>query len=88
VLVEGMKRLNYTPLLPDDKQSPIITSFLYPERSFDFKSFYSRLKQHGFVIYPGKIAHADTFRVGTIGDVFADDFHAFIRTVETMDEEL
>jgi 2-aminoethylphosphonate-pyruvate transaminase len=86
ILTEGMKRLNYFPLLPDEIQSPIITSFLYPNQSFCFESFYSQLKKNGFVIYPGKIAQTDTFRVGTIGDVYDYDFHAFIKTVEGLKE--
>ena len=84
ILIEGMKRLNYRTLLPEEKQSPIITSFLYPDSSFSFESFYNRLKQKGFVIYPGKISQADTFRIGTIGDVCNDDFYEFIRIVETL----
>ncbi|MDR3119611.1 MAG: 2-aminoethylphosphonate--pyruvate transaminase [Mediterranea sp.] len=82
ILVEGMTRLGYAPLLPDEKQSPIITSFLYPDPSFCFETFYNRLKQKGFVIYPGKISQTDTFRIGTIGDVYERDFEALIKAVE------
>jgi 2-aminoethylphosphonate-pyruvate transaminase len=84
VLTEGMARLGYTPLLPAEKQSPIITSFLYPNQSFRFESFYSQLKQAGFVIYPGKISQADTFRIGTIGDVREHDFKALIQAIEAV----
>ncbi|MDR0746008.1 MAG: 2-aminoethylphosphonate--pyruvate transaminase [Mediterranea sp.] len=73
VLYEGMKTLGFTPLLPRETQSPIITSFLYPSANFDFQGFYDSLKQKGFVIYPGKISDADTFRIGNIGDVNPDD---------------
>jgi 2-aminoethylphosphonate-pyruvate transaminase len=83
ILTEGMKRLNYIPLLPEARQSPIITSFLYPDRSFSFKDFYQQLKKNGFVIYPGKISQTETFRVGTVGDVYDYDFHAFIKAVES-----
>jgi 2-aminoethylphosphonate-pyruvate transaminase len=82
ILIDGMTRLHFTPLLPPEKQSPIITSFLYPNRSFSFYEFYNKLKQQGFVIYPGKISQTDTFRIGTIGDVYADDFIALIKAVE------
>lgn len=75
-LVEGMRALGFKTLLPDHLQSPIITSFLYPHPQFDFNSFYEQLKQRGFVIYPGKISDADTFRIGNIGDVFPQDFTA------------
>ena len=71
----------YRTLLPDELQSPIITSFLYPEEDFDFQKFYEALKERGFVIYPGKISEAPTFRIGNIGDVFPDDFRRLAEAV-------
>ena len=69
-LVAGMKALGFVPLLNEEVHSPIITSFLSPsEEHYDFKSFYSALKQEGFVIYPGKVSNADCFRIGNIGEV-------------------
>ena len=81
-LVDGMRSLGFEALLPDEAQGPIITSFLYPSADFDFASFYERLKAKGFVIYPGKISHADTFRIGNIGDVFPEDMEALIRAIK------
>jgi len=34
---------------------------------FDFERFYDSLREKGFVIYPGKLTVADTFRIGCIG---------------------
>lgn len=82
-LVEGMRSLGFKTLLPDDEQSPVITSFYYPSADFDFKDFYQKLKAKGFVIYPGKISQADTFRIGNIGDVFPEDF---VRLTEAVRE--
>ena len=82
VLVEGMRSLGFRTLLPDEEQSPVITSFYYPEAGFDFKAFYLKLKERGFVIYPGKISQADTFRVGNIGDVFPDDFRRLVEAIK------
>lgn len=79
-LVSGMRALGFKTLLPDEVQSPVITSFLYPSADFDFKAFYTALKTRGFVIYPGKISQADTFR---IGDVFPQDF---VRLTEAVKE--
>lgn len=73
LLVGGMQSLGFQALLPEELQSPIITSFLYPNRGFDFNDFYQRAKQKGFVLYPGKISKADTFRIGTIGEVYPVD---------------
>lgn len=72
-LVAGYERLGFTPLLPPELRSGIITSFLYPSPEFSFEAFYEAMKARGFVLYPGKISQADTFRVGTIGHVFPDD---------------
>lgn len=83
-LVDGMRALGYTTLLPDALQSPIITSFLYPEADFNFVAFYERLKQRGFVIYPGKISDAETFRIGNIGDLFPADIEGLLEAIKTM----
>ncbi len=73
VLVEGMEDLGFKCLLPEAYRSPIITSFLSPNHSgYDFKRFYAHLKSSGFVIYPGKVTSADTFRIGNIGDIDSD----------------
>lgn len=82
VLVEGMRSLGFKTLLPDAFQGPIITSFLYPSETFDFAAFYAALKQKGFVIYPGKISDADTFRIGNIGDVFPADMERLLVAVK------
>ena len=81
ILVEGMRSLGFQTLLDDAIQSPIITSFLYPHKDFDFKAFYLALKSKGFVIYPGKISKADTFRIGNIGDVYPEDFRRLVEVI-------
>ena len=86
VLVKGMESLGFKALLPAAVQSPVITSFLYPEKDFDFKAFYAELKAKGFVIYPGKIFQADTFRIGNIGDVYPEDFERLVETVKACRE--
>ncbi len=84
VLVEGMRSAGYETLLPDSEQSPIITSFYYPDAGFDFHAFYNALKEKGYVIYPGKISQADTFRIGNIGDVYPDDFKRLAGIIKDM----
>ena len=69
-LVTGMTRLGFSCLLDAGLQSPFITSFLEPSTPrYLFRRFYADLKARGFVIYPGKVSKANTFRIGTIGDV-------------------
>jgi 2-aminoethylphosphonate-pyruvate transaminase len=63
-----MRALGFQTLLPDRLQAPIIVTFLMPsDAKFHFQSFYDRLRERGFVIYPGKLTVADTFRIGCIG---------------------
>lgn len=82
MLVDGMKKLGFKPLLPEELHSPIITSFYYPEGAkFTFNDFYLALKQNGYVIYPGKISNADTFRIGNIGDVHEDDIIGLLEEI-------
>ena len=84
-LVDGMRAQGFKTLLPDASQGPIITSFLYPHAGFAFNAFYAALKQKGFVIYPGKISDADTFRIGNIGDVFPEDMEKLLEAIRNTD---
>lgn len=82
-LVDGMQGLGFRCLLPRAHQSPIITSFINPDHpAYDFRSFYDALKVRGFVIYPGKVSVADTFRIGHIGNVHPGDIRRLIEAVE------
>ena len=68
VLISGMRALGFKPLLPDKLQAPIIATFHMPtDKAFVFQTFYDRLKDRGYVIYPGKLTVADSFRIGCIG---------------------
>ncbi|ATW26648.1 2-aminoethylphosphonate--pyruvate transaminase [Candidatus Formimonas warabiya] len=82
-LAEGMAELGFQVLLDPSIQSPIITSFYFPDHpDFRFTVFYQTLKEQGFVIYPGKISHADTFRIGNIGDVHLEDIKRLLLAVK------
>ena len=83
LLVEGMHLLGFQPLLPEELQSPIITSFLFPDRNFNFHTFYQKAKRKGFVLYPGKISKADTFRIGTIGEIYPQDIKRLIHALSS-----
>lgn len=68
ILVEGMRALGFETLLPDRLQAPIIVTFRMPaDPRFKFEEFYDRLHDRGYVIYPGKLTVADSFRIGCIG---------------------
>lgn len=70
ILVEGMRALGFETLLPDALQAPIIVTFHMPaDPRFRFETFYEGLRERGFVIYPGKLTVADSFRIGCIGQL-------------------
>ena len=82
-LVQGMEELGFKALLPKEFQSPIITSFLYPDdANFSFNYFYEYIKKRGYVLYPGKISSADTFRIGNIGDVDEHDIAGLLAALK------
>jgi 2-aminoethylphosphonate-pyruvate transaminase len=73
ILVEGMRALGFETLLSDDLQAPIIVTFRMPaDPRFVFDEFYDRLREKGYLIYPGKLTVAPSFRIGCIGRIGAD----------------
>lgn len=83
LLVRGMRELGFETLLPDELHSPVITTFYYhPQPGFTFEKFYNSLKKRGFIIYPGKITRADTFRLGNIGHVYEKDIHTLLKAIK------
>ena len=84
-----MRNLGFHTLLPDELQAPIIVTFLVPDDpAFVFSDFYDRLAARGYIIYPGKLTVAETFRIGCIGqmtpDVLEDAIAVIGETLETM----
>ena len=83
ILVEGMKAFGFEPLLSHNLQSPIIVTFKMPsDPKFVFQTFYDRLKDRGYVIYPGKLTVAESFRMGCIGHLDADNMCGALAAVE------
>ena len=88
-LVAGMDKMGFRTLLPAALHSPIITSFHCPvDPLFSFQRFYDELKSRRFVIYPGKVTDADTFRIGTIGHVFADDIDRLLASIDSVKSQM
>lgn len=70
VLVKGMRQLGFQTLLQDEWLSPIIVTFFCPaDPKFGFSRFYDELKARNFIIYPGKLTEAESFRIGCIGQI-------------------
>lgn len=82
ILRERLEKVGIHAYISDEKQSPIITTFLFPTRQFNFESFYSYVKERGFVLYPGKLTDVDTFRIGNIGEIYEEDIQALCTIIE------
>jgi 2-aminoethylphosphonate-pyruvate transaminase len=87
-LVDGMARLGFKPFLRPDIQAPIIVTFHAPaDATYDFKRFYAGAKSRGFILYPGKLTQIETFRVGCIGAIGANEMRQAVNAVaETLAE--
>jgi 2-aminoethylphosphonate-pyruvate transaminase len=71
-LVGGMRALGFRTFLADAVQAPIIVTFHAPcSPAYDFKALYRRVREKGFILYPGKLTGVETFRVGCIGAIDA-----------------
>jgi 2-aminoethylphosphonate-pyruvate transaminase len=89
ILDNGMAALGFKQYLKPEIQGHIITSFLYPEHpSFNFETFYRKLSDRNFVIYPGKLSKTNAFRIGNIGQIFPEDVEALVKAIgEILQEE-
>ena len=82
-LIDGMSRLGFMPFLDPSVQAPIIVTFHAPGDSrYDFKTFYAFAREHGFVLYPGKLTQVETFRVGCIGAIGRHEMEQAVHAVE------
>jgi len=89
ILIDGMRALGFETLLPDHLQAPIIVTFRMPaEKKFVFQDFYDRLKERGYVIYPGKLTVADSFRIGCIGRLYPDHMRGALDAVRAILDDM
>lgn len=85
ILIDGMRELGFETLLSDNLQAPIIVTFKMPaDPAFDFGVFYDRVKDSGYVLYPGKLTVAPSFRVGCIGHLNGDDMRAALAAMKNI----
>jgi 2-aminoethylphosphonate-pyruvate transaminase len=81
-LVTGMRELGFQPFLDPAIQAPIIVTFHAPaDARYDFKEFYDRVRDKGFILYPGKLTQVETFRVGCIGAIGPDEMRHAVNAV-------
>ncbi len=83
VLVQGMRAAGFTPYIESDLQAPVIVTFRIPPGTwFQFQSFYEYLHARGIVIYPGKLTHEPSFRIGCIGAIDSGDIKRALVEIE------
>lgn len=73
IMREGLAKWGIQAYIAEEWQSPFISTFLFPEKPFSFARLYAYVKERGYAIYPGKLTNIDTFRLGNIGDIHAED---------------
>lgn len=89
ILVDGMRAMGFETLLPDRIQAPIIVTFHMPaDPKFVFEQFYDRLRERGYVIYPGKLTVADSFRIGCIGRLGEAEMKGALEAIRAVLAEL
>lgn len=88
IAITEMTNMGFKPYVEETSRGYIITSFLYPTHpNFNFADFYQILHEKGFVIYPGKLSHADCFRLGHIGRISSADVQSLMLAIsETLKE--
>lgn len=82
-LIAKMKDLGFKTYIDETHQSPIITTFLFPENVlYSFSDMYTYIKNRGYAIYPGKVTEASTFRIGNIGEIYSEDIDKLIEIIK------
>ena len=88
-LVGGMKELGFRPFLDARIQAPIIVTFHAPaDPRYAFKPFYDKVRDKGFILYPGKLTQVETFRVGCIGAIGPPEMRLAVAAVREALAEL
>ena len=89
ILIGGMRAMGFETLLPDHLQAPIIVTFRMPvHKNFAFQTFYDKLKSRGYIIYPGKLTVADSFRIGCIGRLYPDHMRGALTAIRDILDEM
>jgi 2-aminoethylphosphonate-pyruvate transaminase len=88
-LVSGMAEMGFRPFIDPKIQAPIIVTFHAPaDPRYAFKDFYERVRDKGFVLYPGKLTQLETFRVGCIGAIGPEEMRLAVNAVRDTLREL
>lgn len=88
VLTEGLTGLGLKLYLGPEIQAPIILTVHAPASpDYDFANFYRRVRELGFILYPGKLTDCETFRVGCIGAIDRTEILQAVSAIERVLKE-
>jgi 2-aminoethylphosphonate-pyruvate transaminase len=88
-LTEGMATLGFRPFLRPEVQASIIVTFHAPaDPAYEFKRFYAAVRERGYILYPGKLTQVETFRVGCIGAIDANEMRNVVGAVAEVLKDL
>jgi len=81
-LINGMAEIGFRVFLDPKIQAPIIVTFhAPPDPKYTFKAFYERVRDKGFILYPGKLTQLETFRVGCIGAIGPEEMRHAVNAI-------
>lgn len=81
-LIDGMRGLGFLPYLDAAVQAPIIVTFHAPaDPTYSFRAFYDGVRARGYILYPGKLTQVETFRVGCIGAIDANEMRNVVSAI-------
>ena len=83
VLRRGLRERGFALLLDEGVQAPTIVTVHRPPH-LPFDALYDGLAARGFLIYPGKLTEAESFRVGCIGAIGRDAIAAFLDALDAV----
>lgn len=84
LLRRGLKKLGLKFYLPEKYRSNMVAYVLLPKR-VKFKQIHDKLKNKGFVIYPGKGPLTEkAMHIATIGAINNKDIQRFLKALKTI----
>jgi 2-aminoethylphosphonate-pyruvate transaminase len=82
-LIDALRQRGFRTLLPDEVAAPIFATFHDPDDpGYSFQAFYAAMERRGFIIFPGRLTAAGTFRIGVMGDLDESDIAKVIAAID------
>jgi 2-aminoethylphosphonate-pyruvate transaminase len=88
-LIDGMSARGLRTYLPREVQAPVIVTFHAPDDPhYAFETFYAKVRARGYILYPGKLTQVETFRVGCIGAIDANEMRNVVAAIALVLDEM